>query len=211
MNNLCLDIGNVICKIDFNDFYRLLSSRLNLSHAEVDGFLNRVQKLHDLGLTSLADELKDHFKIKSEVIIDDLLNSWNCVLTPNVFIINKINDFININNVNLALLSNIGLEHSKLIDHVFTKLSLNYSVKHFSCDVGARKPSLIYYQSFLMQHPEYKNSIYVDDNNDNLATGNKMGFKTVYFNLDDNDKTQPTSDILLADTLIKRIKEASEN
>jgi FMN phosphatase YigB (HAD superfamily) len=51
--------------------------------------------------------------------------------------------------------------------------------------VGARKPSFIYYQSFLQMYPQFKECIYLDDNTENLNSSLKNGLSGRYFNLQD--------------------------
>lgn len=208
--HLCLDIGNVLCKVDFNPFRNGLSKNLNLSYEEVDHFLNRVQKIHDLGLTNLEDELRDHFKIKSPVIIEELNDLWkNKTLIPNWEVIDAIRVYCKKNNVKLALLSNIGYEHASYFEEkVFPYTSTEGVKKWFSCFIGARKPSLIYYQSFLTQNPSFQGALYIDDNKDNLVMGKKMGFNSKYFNLCDDFQGIDASpiDIYLKDKLIQIIE-----
>ena len=55
-----------------------------------------------------------------------------------------------------------------------------------SYEVGARKPSKLYYQSFLLDHPEYKGCLYVDDLPQNLAVGRYYGFRSFEYNLEEN-------------------------
>lgn len=210
MKNLCLDIGNVLCEVDLSSYINLLSLRLNLSKEEVWYFLNRVQRLHDLGLTNLSDELRDHFKIKSEIIIDELNNTWNNCIIPNYNLIEKINQLVEKLNIEVALLSNIGYEHAAVFNE---KVSMPKAIKHFSCFVGARKPTLLYYQSFLQQYPQFKNSVYIDDLKENLAAGASLGFNSIHFTLEEKKETLISNkynsaeevDIYLADKLIKKI------
>lgn len=64
MNYVCLDVGNVLVHVDFQIFIRDLSKQLNITLEEAEYFMNRTHALHDMGLTKMADELRDHFKIK---------------------------------------------------------------------------------------------------------------------------------------------------
>lgn len=184
MNYVCLDIGNVLCTVNFNSFLRELSKSLNITLEEAMYFMNRSQKLHDLGLTVMKDELMDHFKLKSSVLIEELLICWNKVVTPNLNVLNKFNELSKNNAVQVALLSNIGLEHAVLMEKVLEHNGFfKNAIKHFSCSVGARKPTTIYYQSFLMQYPEFKGCTYVDDLLENLEASKKFGFKTYQFDI----------------------------
>ena len=125
MKYIAVDLGNVICKVDFNIFINELSISLNITSYEVIYFLNRTQKLHDLGLTNIADELRDHFKIKSKKLIDRLIASWNKTVCADKLMLSILKDMVSPSDgsepVNLALLSNIGLEHAALMPEWLTR------------------------------------------------------------------------------------------
>lgn len=196
MKRICLDIGNVLCAVDFSHFLQHLSRTLNITLDEAQYFLNRTQKLHDMGLTSVSDELRDHFKIKSPVIIDELLKLWmGIVWRDNMALENMLEK----HKVQVALLSNIGFEHAEMIkewqalgrvDPFFPE-----SIKHFSCYVGARKPSSLFYQSFLLDHPEFKGCLYIDDLQENLDTGSKFGFEPFRLSLEEDDISEKLKQI----------------
>ena len=96
----------------------------------------------------------------------------------------------------MALLSNIGTEHAALMEH-----SLNVgtffsgAIKHFSCFVGARKPTALFYQSFLLEHPEFYSCLYIDDLQENLDVGKRFGFQTYRFSLDPKDDAGTLTEI----------------
>jgi FMN phosphatase YigB (HAD superfamily) len=185
MRCLAIDIGNVICHVNFDKLLTSLSRNINISKSDAMYFLDRAQKLYDLGLTTLKNELHDHFKIHSEPVIEELLSSWNSVIWSEPIMFEMLKDLLN-QNVKVALLSNIGLEHTEYIDGMLkSEIGYTDAIHFFSCNVGARKPTLLYYQSFLAMHPEFKGSIYVDDVQDNLDASKKFGFKTVRFDLKD--------------------------
>src|SRR5271165_3750919 len=110
MKYIAIDIGNVICEVKFDNFIRELSRTLDLPIEDVMYFLHRTTKLHDLGITQIADELRDHFKIKSPVIIEDLVAEWNKVIIKNDIMMEFLSDIKSV--ANIALLSNIGIEHA---------------------------------------------------------------------------------------------------
>jgi len=196
MMYVALDIGNVLCHVDFNQFLNDLSEALNISIDDAMYFLNRSQKLHDLGLTAMRDELRDHFKIKSPVVIDKLLKSWNNSIRPDFEVLDMFNSMSEKHNLKVALVSNIGIEHAALMEHVLDHNGFfQNAIKHFSCNVGARKPTLLYYQSFLMEHPEFTHCVYVDDAIENLETGKRFGFQTYHFALDKMDTTAELPEI----------------
>jgi len=200
MKYVALDIGNVLCHVDFNEFLRDLSSELNITLEDALYFLNRSQKLHDLGLTVMKDELHDHLKIRSPVIIEKLLHSWNKSITPNLQVLDMYNKMTREHGLKVALVSNIGIEHAKQAEDILSHGGFfEGAIKHFSCHVGARKPTNLYYQSFLMEYPEFHGCVYVDDVTENLEAGKRYGFQTYHFDLSkmDVDKELPEIEKLI--------------
>lgn len=183
---ICLDIGNVLVKANFQPFLRKLSKTLNISMEEANHFLNRTQKLHDLGYSRISDELADHFEIRSSVIIEELLQEWAGIVSEASYMLDFFNDLKKESGLKIALLSNIGLDHAgiieKLLDH---NGFLDDTVKYFSCFVGSRKPSSLYYQSFLQLHPDWKSCVYIDDLQENLDASKQFSFRTYRFALDE--------------------------
>lgn len=190
MKYICLDIGNVLCTVDMEVFIKDLSETFNTTKQEAQYFLKRFQRIHDLGYTTMEDELKERFGAKSEYTISRLVNVWNGSVAPFIPILDSFNSLRAKHNLQVALLSNIGVEHAAMMeDKLKHDGFFPGAIKHFSCDVGARKPSMIYYQSFLTMYPEFKGSLYVDDLQENLDVGEKMGLKPFKFDL-----TQPNVD-----------------
>ncbi len=188
MKNLALDIGNVLCRVDFDPFRKLLSRTVNISNDEIDYFLNRTQKFHDLGITTVEEELIDRYKIKSNYLLQDLNLAWNKCVIPDKQVIEFFSTIREAHNIKIALLSNIGTEHALIMKSLLKGL-FDESILHFSCFVGARKPTDLYYQSFISKYPDFSNCVYVDDLDINLNAGRKFGFTTFNFNLEFVDNT----------------------
>lgn len=184
---VCLDVGNVLVHVNFQKFIRALSEQLNITLEEAEYFMNRTHALHDMGLTKMSDELRDHFKIRSPLIMEKLLYSWNSVISPEHHMIAKMNMMMRIDNLQVALLSNVGLEHAVVMGNILGYDNFfNKCVKHLSCHVGARKPNKLYYQSFLLQHPEFRGAAYLDDLQENLDMGAEFGFRPFFFSLQES-------------------------
>lgn len=184
MNYLALDIGQVLCHVDQYIFANVASETLNISVSDINRFTSRFWELHDLGYTNIQDELIEKLNVKSDIIIKKLADAWSNVVFPNETVINFINNLRNEHNVKIALLSNIGIEHAEVMKTMLSKGGLySDSIKHFSCAVGARKPSYLYYQSFLSMYPEFKGCFYVDDLQKNIEAGALLGFKCYKFDL----------------------------
>ena len=89
-------------------------------------------------------------------------------------------------NLKIALLSNVGLEHAERMAKVLSYEGFfQDAIKHFSCQVGARKPTHLYYQSFLQLHPKWERCVYVDDLQANLDASKQFGFKPFRFDLEE--------------------------
>lgn len=182
-NHLALDVGNVLVKVDMTEFVGKISSLYGVSIDEACIFLRRSQKAHDLGLTSIKDEVKTYFGENSESVIDDILDCWNNSLTPNYDMLNML---ASLELKDMALLSNIGVEHAALMDTMLKYDGLYFN-RHFSCEVGARKPNKLFYQSFLMQYPKFEQCLYIDDLQENLDAGADFLEHTYRFSLHDPD------------------------
>ncbi len=188
MKFVCFDIGNVLCDVIAQPFLENLSETFNISVSDAGRFLKRFQQLHDLGYTTMADELQDHFNVRSSVTIKRLVKAWNESVIPNQFILGKLNELQHKEGLQIALLSNIGVEHAELVKEKMASGGFfDKSIKHFSCFVGARKPTSIYYQSFLQQYPDFKGCLYVDDLQVNLDASKAFGFQTFRLALDEPD------------------------
>lgn len=180
MKYLAIDIGNVICNLSFKEFTNCVSTNANVSEQEVNTFLYKFQKPNDLGITELQYELADYFGIKSHSVVSGLCEKWNHTMKINL----KVRRWLEaLSDTNIALLSNIGVEHRSILDEMFGKLIDNY-IKFYSCDVGARKPTFLYYKLFLEMYPQFNNALYVDDRPENLEAGKILGLRPFYFALD---------------------------
>jgi len=186
MKYIALDIGNVLVHVNFQDFLKKLSKSLNITLEEARYFMNRSQKLHDLGLTVMRDELIDHLKIKSEPLREELIEYWNYCITPADWMLEELDSLCKAHDLKVALLSNVGLEHAARMKEILNHNGFfDNAVKHFSCYVGARKPTFLYYQSFLAMHPEWNGCAYVDDLQENLDASKIFGFKTFRLAIDE--------------------------
>jgi FMN phosphatase YigB (HAD superfamily) len=199
MKYAAFDVGNVLVNVDFPSFINKLSKTLNITVEEATYFMNRSQKLHDLGLTVMRDELIDHLKIKSSVLRDELIQDWNYCITPADWMLEKLDELATTNNIQIALLSNVGLEHAARMKEILNHNGLfDKSIKHFSCEVGARKPTYLYYQSFLQLHPEFQGAPYFDDLQENLDAGTKFGFKPFRLSLEEISGKNYNEDVFKA-------------
>jgi FMN phosphatase YigB (HAD superfamily) len=171
--HLCLDIGNVLCNVDFTKLLAKLKDNHGVEADDAWLFLNRIQPFQDLGHTTMRNELHYHFGIKPEDSTE-VLQAWFDAITPHQISLGYLKKFLD-SGVRIAILSNIGHEHYSNIPNVLGP-DINRCLHHMSCDVGQRKPSMLYYQSFLSMNKAFHGAIYVDDRPENLRAGVRAGF-----------------------------------
>lgn len=183
MSYVAFDIGNVICDVDLNVFVNKLVE-LDILESTEDGMrvLNEIQHAQDIGLINLEGYLLDTLKVKRS-LIPELMESWHSTVKPNNTMINLI-DALENKGVNIAFLSNIGFEHMSMIRNEYGDF-FNRHIQHFSCEVGARKPFKLYYQSFLFENPKFDHAIYLDDREENVKAAKSAGLQGHLFKLDE--------------------------
>lgn len=190
MKYACFDIGNVLYHVEFDPLLTKLSKDFNITKSEAFHFLGNNQKRCDLGISLIEEEFAHRFAIKSDVLLAELVAIWMDCIKPNSAMLDLVADLQN-EDVKIALLSNMGHEHLSRLSasHPFAS-----TIQFFSCLVGARKPTMVYYSTFLHLHPEFIGAPYIDDLQENLDAGTDFGFKSIRFALDEN----PTKDDITA-------------
>ena len=189
---ICFDVGNVLVSVDFSQVLSSIARLADVTPGDANYFLIKTQKFHDLGIITLEEAFKDHFRFHYSSNYEELLRYWDESLSFESVMTDFLSE-LNEKGVKIALLSNIGAEHASILDREWgNKKWYKQAIHFYSCEVGARKPSMLYYQSFLLQYPKFKNALYIDDLQPNLDAGKKMGFRTLRFSLDDlrNDNYQ---------------------
>lgn len=191
MKKVAFDIGNVLVDVYLDKFISLLEiTGAVSSHEEGFEFLTEIQIQQDLGLTDIKKSL-NRFNLNTAAK-NKLVDCWNYeVISYNHQMISMI-DNLNNQDYDIALLSNIGFNHAEQIrkHKLLGKLNL-----HFSCEVGARKPTKLFYQSFLLENPDFKGCIFIDDIQENLETATKLGFHSYNFNLSKSKTDSEITDL----------------
>lgn len=179
--HVVFDIGNVIAEVKLEHFTAKLKEYILPEHDPMF-FLENLQAMQDVGLSTVQKALHAHHDIKDPETVQLLLKAWNDTVIPNDMMLNFMDNLRN-EGVKIALLSNMGLEHASYLRKISPRMFKNV-VEHMSYEVGARKPSKLYYQSFLMDHDEFTGAVYLDDKDENLVVGKKYSFKSFKFDLD---------------------------
>lgn len=199
---IALDIGNVLVHFDVQNMVDKLSKFVTGYSEEVKkevalSALERVQASHDLGLLNFKHAMEE-FLIRQDKSMtlesrqlsngaDELVEYWNNIVKLDNSIINFIKK-LKENNVKIALLSNMGKEHYQHLKKIFPEL-FEDSIEFISFQVGARKPTKLYYHLFVQEYPEFRHALYLDDLQENLDASSKY-LNPFGFNLENLSKSK---------------------
>lgn len=185
MRPIAFDIGNVLVNIDFAPFEKCWNQYELHHHENYMDFLLDLHGQQDVGLTTIRRAVKERFgKVLLNPLnpkLDEIDLAWNKIIAPNKPMIHFMNN-LKAEGHPIALWSNMGKEHAELLKNEYPEI-MEGKIHHLSCEVGARKPTKLYYQSFLMDYPEFKNCIYLDDLIQNVDRAKSYGIKAIHFDL----------------------------
>ncbi len=208
--HVAFDIGNVLVDFDVYKFTRKLSEVTGISDHAAYFFIDHLQRQQDIGITSVSHGLEYKFDKLTSAQLDELLFTWNDTITPNEMMLNFL-EKLKGEGVKVAFLSNMGPEH---LIHLRSTLPQMFDgvAQHISCEVGARKPSKLFFQSFCLDHdefcisedgrkPNFNGCVYIDDLEENLKVGKKYGFKVYNLKLDELSKLSQSKQKIELDRL----------
>src|SRR5690606_38012036 len=169
-----------LCHVDFENFFNFLVEQdIVKDHETAIEFLSGIQHPQDLGLYNIRQGFYRFYPHINKQTLHELHDIWDSVVEPSDSMLGLLDDLLS-KGYEIAILSNIGFDHSSILRHrceVFKNCH-----QHFSCEVGARKPTKLFYQSFLLQFGWPSNVLFFDDIEENVkgASGYLSG---VLFNL----------------------------
>lgn len=146
MKTVAFDIGNVLGRVNLGHFRDLLTSLFANDGQE---FLDFLQGVHDVGMCSIRQGLKfftPNHRIYPSDVYSDMEKAWFDALDMSEPMLNLIEDLLD-DDWRVSLLSNMGTDHAVYLRREYPVI--NRCVQHFSCEVGARKPTKLFYQSFV--------------------------------------------------------------
>jgi len=190
---IAFDIGNVICHVHMNTFYDFLVKEgvvQDKEHAEE--FICGIQHPQDLGLYNIRQGFYRFNPSLPKKTLQDLHDVWLDIVVPAQPMLNLLETLLD-NGFHVALLSNIGYDHAGVVRQkckVFQRCN-----QHFSCEVGARKPTKLFYQSFALQYSWSDGVLFFDDRSENIE-GSKGYFNGIQFDLDNFGTDEKAADFL---------------
>jgi FMN phosphatase YigB (HAD superfamily) len=170
---IAFDIGNVLFHFDLTPLLDLLIGKGIVDNTDqAYKFLGgSFQHSQEIGLYDIKQSFYQLNQSLSDNTLQEINDRWLETFTPSLPMIDVVEELI-AKKHHVALLSNIGPDHAKFVRDkckIFSEC-----IQHFSCEVGARKPTRLYYQSFLIQYGWPNNSLYFDDREDNIAMGSEF-------------------------------------
>jgi FMN phosphatase YigB (HAD superfamily) len=186
MQHIAFDIGNVLVHVDFNKFYNVMQSH-GFTENEISEFIDDLEYGCNMGMLTLAQALRVRFPQtfangQMNKHWEEIKTAWNDSIKENDIMMNFVSNLKN-EGVKVALLSNIGLDHAKFLRSNCSEV-FNTCIQHFSFEVGAAKPQVLYYQSFLLNNEDFAGCVYLDDRKENIVAAAKQKFDAVHFDLD---------------------------
>ncbi len=191
--HVAFDIGQVLCHCDMDKYINEICDKKVNDHGfpsvYFPGYKNTVlrtlesiEKFDYLGMINRNFYLEKMCNINT----NGLNEVWNSIVYPNDMMMNflvKLKDA----GVKIGLLSNMGPDHAKYLREEYPEL-FHKTIQHLSFEVGAFKPTKLFYQSFLMSNEDFAGCVYLDDVKENIVMGTKMGFDSIHFDLRDFKK-----------------------
>jgi FMN phosphatase YigB (HAD superfamily) len=189
MTHKCIafDIGEVLCRIDWTNFKKRYNELCEDGFRKAEKFLHHIQREQDIGLLTVQELLEDWLDIPYDSdIAERIVKEWNEAAIPNQEMLDFKDELVS-SGFEIALLSNMGKTHMKYLKKTCPRL-FDDCILHLSCQVGARKPTKLYFQSFLLENPHFRGALFVDDCSKNLKMASDCGLRPYKFELSKLEK-----------------------
>lgn len=208
---VAFDIGNVLLHMNIMSFIEEINIGIYYEEERNEKILKMLnwmksrQGVCDMGASSFKDEFLCKYDYYSEKEFDNyVLPLWNKTLSPEPKMIKLVESLID-KGYEVALLSNIGFEHKAIIPDLLGSKIYNGTTKFFSCEIGVRKPTALYYKTFLEFFPQFLNCLYLDDNLENLACAkNVFQFNSHWFDLSKIDPCHLNKEIKIIKDILSK-------
>jgi FMN phosphatase YigB (HAD superfamily) len=180
IKKVTFDIGNVLFHVDIERFLIFLVQSGIFTNKEVAfDFLVGIQPSEDLGLYNFRRGLSLFNNKLDKKLIQEAHALWVDIIKPSEEMILFVEELIT-DGWQVALLSNIGYDHAAAVREsckIFSKCE-----QFFSCEVGVRKPSKLYFQTFQSQYKWPKDVKFFDDRLENVEVSREY-FDSQLFDL----------------------------
>ncbi len=177
------DIGNVLLNLHFD---RLQKTILGNSESSLPAILAPINEAYEVGAITCDDFVSRSLAaLNTTLTRAQFIAAWEDIFSLNEPMWEVVENLGNQGH-RLILFSNTNTIHARHFLERFEGFSL-FDHHHFSQDVGANKPHDLFYQKAIEQYGLVpKETFYLDDLAENIATGKRFGFHSWQYDLDDH-------------------------
>lgn len=180
---IIFDIGRVIIPVNMARSFAAFGQRSGLTHLEVLRELEADQRWTDWQQGRMtAREWHSHSceKFHLSLSFDEFCRIWNSVLDPETILPELLFERLAAK-CRLALLSNTDPIHVAHIEAAFPFVR-HFSVRVYSCRVGASKPSPVIYHHALRELDALpEEAMFIDDIRENVLAAARLGITAFHF------------------------------
>ncbi len=189
IKNIIFDLGGVIINLSVERTHQAFASLSGLPLQEVKDRVHQSAFFHEYEKGLIGDaEFRNHLRVSLQVKVDDtqLDNAWNAMLLD--IPIERIRLLERLKGpFNLYLLSNTNNIHLQSFNEQvfqltgFPSLDQYFHNAYYSHLIKMKKPDVEIYE-YVLQNNNLRahETIFLDDNADNLAGANKAGIRTFH-------------------------------
>lgn len=179
IKNIVFDFGNIFLNLDLEG--AINNSLKILKLKKIPEEVTAVNSLYEQGLISTEEFIAFYTENFRHLSSEEIIDAWNFMLKD--FPINRLEFLINLkktSNYKLILLSNTNELH---IDWVKKHISIYDNFKncfdtfYLSHEINLRKPNADIFEFVLKENKiKAENTLFIDDNADNIKTAAKLGY-----------------------------------
>jgi len=189
IKNIIFDLGGVIINLSVEKTHQAFAALSRLPVTEIKARVQQGEFFHDFERGLITDqEFRKYLRVSLSVNASDtqLDAAWNAMLLDIPIARIRLLEQLK-NRYQLFLLSNTNNIHLQCFNRIVEKLTGKRSIDHYfhaayySHLVKMSKPDVAIYQHVLDQHDLLPHeTMFLDDNKDNLAGANKAGIQTFH-------------------------------
>lgn len=186
--HIAFDLGNVLFHVDFKPFYDQCDL-MGFRRRDVDLLVRTSDYLDFTGVLRFSHALErfyvDNYYNSTSIEHDmrSLMTAWNdCVYIDDDMA--RFVENLHSDGVKIALLSNIGKDHASTIEEKYTQFFKHIYYRHYSFECGAAKPTKLFFQSFLLDKPEFTGCVFLDDKIENVKSAANYNFIARQFDIE---------------------------
>ncbi len=191
MKNILFDLGGVLIDIDINKTVIKFSELLSFEISDYKELMNNpIFKNYEIGKISSSEFLKELHKLSdNKVSKETFADAWNSMIINvpknRISLVEKLRE-----SKNLYVLSNTNELHVNYFNKMipgYNSLNPLFDKVYYSHEIGFRKPKKEAFEFVIKDSRiEPKETLFLDDNEDNIITAKGLGFQTYLIKNDED-------------------------